>query len=121
MSFTPINLDIMKFRHLLLTCPVLVLFGGLLWINQLRIWRYDLGMSLREVREISGYDGELTELAIDYDGGPTGLQMKEDVVTYFVDENGVMLMFNHYSELRKTKLIKLFGINIGLVVDRLRS
>ena len=65
-------------------------------------------MDLKAVREISGFEGRLTKFAIDYDGVPTLVQRREGLVSYFVDENGVMLMFNSFDELVQIALVRLF-------------
>jgi hypothetical protein len=82
--------------------------------------QYKLGMSIAEVRSLSGYKYPIigTGLYYPYPVQPDSQQMLHDEVCYMYDDNkGIALFFNHYNILIEKKRIKFFGINLNKAVD----
>lgn len=66
----------------------------LVWHEVSRGDRYRLGMTLAEVKSISGGRFPTERFAVEYDEQPTPVQMEKDALYYsYEEEAGVLLVF----------------------------
>ncbi len=83
--------------------------------------QYKSGMSIAEVRSLSGYKYPIIGTGYYYPNPPAPQQMLQDEVNYMYDDDaGIALFFNHYNILIEKKRIKLFGINLYKAADSCR-
>ena len=83
--------------------------------------QYKLGMSIAEVRSLTGNKYPVRGTGFYYPNPPDPQQMLQDGVYYMYDDDtGIVLFFNHYEVLIEKRRIKLFGINLYKAVDSWR-
>ena len=93
----------------------------LVWYGISQGDKYRLGMTLSEVKSLTGGRFPTRKFGIEFTEPPTPAEMNNDALYYVCDEDaGIMLLFNHHEVLIQKKRIGIFGINFYSVADRWR-
>jgi hypothetical protein len=112
-----------KLKHalLLLLSALIVSFIFIGWSEARRIERYELGMSLTQVRSLTGNKYGVHQFALSYEKPPSEQEMLRDKMYYVYDsDSGVILYFNHFQTLIEKTRTKYFGIDVHRLVDWFR-
>jgi hypothetical protein len=101
-----------KRKHILAILLIASLIGAG-WAELSRGSQYRLGMSLAEVRALSGNRYPTQRWAIGERVPPTQQERIQEPVCYmYDDDSGVVLYFNYYQVLIQKEKIKYFGVNV---------
>ncbi len=107
-------------RKRILVILLLVSLIGAGWIEARRGSQYKPGMSLPQVRALSGNKYPLKQFAMGLEGITQQEMLEEQVYYMYDDDSGVILYFNYYQVLIRKERIKYFGVNVPELVDSFR-
>ncbi len=100
-------------KRLLIACCLVAIFAVGLALITSSSSKYRLGMTMEEVQQKIGSDYKALTAAVDYQNGPTEVQMETDPIYLIqIEPQGLSLSFNSR---RKLIQIKRFW---GLMVER---
>ena len=107
-------------KHIVVILLIASLIGAG-WAESRRGSQYKLGMSLVEVRALSGNRYPTEQWGVSYTKQLTQQEMLQDPLYYmYDDDSGVLLYFNYYEVLIRKEKIKYFGVNVLKLIDSFR-